>query len=116
MCVSGHNIGCNRQIVIEKNIHGYEGYSVTIYNLNGIHPLWRDNVQMSTKRMRIVRVKDNVVELRGFGYDEHALLLGAPEDAAAFDKYGLYLLVENMEITRAQLNMYDRNISIVYLK
>ena len=31
--VSGHNYGCNRRLVIEKNIQGDEGYTVTMYNL-----------------------------------------------------------------------------------
>jgi hypothetical protein len=31
--VSGHNYGCNRRLVIEKNIQGGEGYTVTMYNL-----------------------------------------------------------------------------------
>lgn len=114
--VSGHNYGCNRQIVIEKNISGMEGYSVSIYNLDGIHPLWRNNVQMSTKRMKIVRVHEGIVEMRGYGYDEWALQMGASMDDASFENYGLCLLIEEEEIIRAQLNMYDRNISIVYLK
>ena len=37
--VSGHNLGCNRRLVIEKNMEDDEGYTVTIYNLDGIHPL-----------------------------------------------------------------------------
>lgn len=114
--VSGHNFGCNRQIVIEKSISGNEGYSVTIYNLDGMHPLWQDNVQMSTKRMKIVRVHEGIVEMRGFGYDDWALQMGASKDDASFENYGLCLLIENGEIIRAQLNMYERNISIVYLK
>ena len=65
--------------------------------------------------MKIVRAKDGIIEMRGYGYDEHALLLGVPKEDVAFDNYGLILLVENMEITRAQLNIYDRNISILYL-
>ena len=43
--VSGHNYGCNRRLVIEKNIQGDEGYTVTMYNLDGIHPLWKNNVR-----------------------------------------------------------------------
>ena len=34
--VSGHNYGCNRRLVIEKNIEGGEGYTVTMYNLDGV--------------------------------------------------------------------------------
>ena len=114
--VSGHNYGCNRRFVIEKNIEGGEGYTVTIYNLDGLHPLWKDNIQMAPKRMRIVSVNDNIVEMRGYGYDENALAMGAPLSDASFANYGIVLLIEGTEIKRIQLNMYERNISIVYLK
>lgn len=105
--ISGHNFGCNRRIVVEKNIHGEEGYTVTMYNLDGVHPLWQNNVQMAPKRMRIVNVDSNIVQLRGYGFD----MMGA-----SFADYGISLLIENDVISRAQLDMYDRNISIVYLK
>ena len=59
--VSGHNYGCNRRFVIEKNIEGGEGYTVTMYNLDGLHPLWKDNIQMTPKRMKITKVSDNIV-------------------------------------------------------
>ena len=105
--VSGHNLGSNRRLVIEKDIEGGEGYTVTIYNLDGIQPLWQNNVQMSPKRMRIINVSENIVQLRGYGADSFG---------ASFSDYGVVLLFNNDEIVRAQLNVYDRNISIVYLK
>lgn len=105
--ISGHNLGCNRRIVVEKNIHGEEGYTVTMYNLDGVHPLWQNNVQMAPKRMRIVNVDSNIIQLRGYGFD----MMGA-----SFADYGVSLLIENDAISRAQLDMYDRNISIIYLK
>ena len=114
--VSGHNYGCNRRFVIEKNIEGGEGYTVTMYNLDGLHPFWKNNIQMAPKRMRIISTSENVVELRGYGYDENALTLGAPLSDASFASYGVVLLIEDTEIKRIQLNMYDRDISIVYLK
>ena len=114
--VSGHNLGCNRRIVIEKNIEGGEGYTVTMYNLDSLHPIWKDNIQMAPKRMRIISTSENVVELRGYGYDENALALGVPLAEASFDSYGIALLIEDSEIRRIQLNIYDRDISIVYLK
>ena len=104
--VSGHNYGCNRRIVIEKNIEGNEGYTVTMYNLDGNHPLWQNNIQMAPKRMKIVSVDGNIVELRGYGYDQ----LGA-----SFTDYGVAALIEEGCISRLQLNMFDRNISIIYL-
>ena len=114
--VSGHNYGCNRRLVVEKNIQGDEGYTVTIYNMDGIHPLWQNNVQMAPKRMKIVNVDDSIVELRGYGYDENALAMGVPRDAAAFSNYGILIEIKNGEIARAQLNMYDRNVSLLYLR
>lgn len=74
--VSGHNYGCNRRFVIEKNIQGDEGYTVSVYNMDGLHPMWQNNVQMAPKRMKIVYVDGNIVELRGYGYDESALAMG----------------------------------------
>lgn len=114
--VSGHNYGCNRRLMIEKNIKGGEGYTVTMYNLDGIHPLWQDNIQMAPKRMKITKVSDNIVELRGYGYDENALAMGAPFEVASYENYGVVLMIEDGSILRVQLNMYDRNISIVYLR
>lgn len=114
--VSGHNYGCNRRFVIEKNIEGSEGYTVTMYNLDGNHPLWQNNIQMAPKRMRIVSVNDNIVEMRGYGYDENALAIGAPLSEASFANYGVVLLINEAKLERIQLNMYDRDISIVYLK
>ena len=114
--VSGHNYNCHRRITIEKNIEGAEGYTVTMDNMDGVHPLWQNNVQMAPKRMKIVNVDRNIVELRGYGYDENALAMGAPLEAASFENYGIAIMIENDAIVRAQLNMYDRNVSIVYLK
>ena len=114
--VSGHNYGCNRRLVIEKNIQGGEGYTVSMYNMDGMHPLWQNNVQMSPKRMKIINMDGNIVELRGYGYDENALAMGVPLEAASFENYGVVLMIEDRKIVRAQLNMFDRNISIVYLQ
>ena len=71
---------------------------------------------MSPKRMKIVNKHENIIEFRGYGYDENALAFGAPMEAASFANYGLVIMTEDNSIVRAQLNMYDRNISIVYLK
>lgn len=114
--VSGHNYNCHRRLIIEKSIKGGEGYTVTMYNLDGVHPLWQNNIQMAPKRMKIVNVDGNIVDLRGYGYDENALAMGAPLEAASFENYGVVLMIEDGEIVRAQLNMFDRNVSIVYLQ
>ena len=66
--------------------------------------------------MRSVSVNDNIVELRGYGYDDNALAMGAPLSDASFANYGVVLLFKGTKLERIQLNMYDRDISIVYLK
>ena len=71
---------------------------------------------MAPKRMKIVNVEGNIVELRGYGYDENALAIGAPLQAASFENYGVAVMIEDDSIVRAQFNMFDRNISIVYLQ
>nr|WP_288231837.1 hypothetical protein [uncultured Prevotella sp.] len=114
--VSGHNYNCHRRITIEKNIEGAEGYTVTMYNMDGVHPLWQNNVQMSPKRMKIVNKHENIIEFRGYGYDENALAFGAPMEAASFANYGVVIKIENNHIVLAQLNMFDRHVSIVYFK
>lgn len=114
--VSGHNYGCNRRLVIEKTIQGGKGYTISMYNMDGMHPLWQNNIQMAPKRMKIVNVDGNIVDLRGYGYDENALAMGAPLETASFENYGVVLMIEDGKIVRAQLNMFDRNVSIVYLQ
>ena len=109
--VSGHNYGCNRRLVIEKNITGKDGYTVSILNMDA----FSQQYQMSPKPMKIINVEGNTVELRGYGYDEKAVAMGVPVQMASFEDYGIAVMIENDEIVRFQLNIYDRNISIVYL-
>lgn len=87
-----------------------------MYNMDGVHPFWQNNIQMAPKRMKIVSVSDNIVELRGYGYDENALAIGAPLEAASYANYGVVLLLKNNKIERIQLNMFERNICIIYLQ
>lgn len=105
--VSGHNYGCNRQIEIQKNVEGSEGYTVTIYNLDGIHPLWGNNVQMAPKQMKIVNAADDTISLRGFGYDAMG---------SAYSDYGIDVYFVNKMIDKIVLKMFDRNIELEYLK
>lgn len=87
-----------------------------MYNMDGVHPLWQNNIQMSPKQMKIVNKQGNIIEFRGYGYDENALAIGVPMEAASFADYGLVIMIEDNSIVRAQLNMFDRHVSIVYLK
>ena len=50
--VAGPHGGAGRAVKVEPNINGCEGYNirggdgyiVTVYNLDGNHPLWQNNV------------------------------------------------------------------------
>lgn len=102
--VSGHNFGCHRQVEIKHvgNLH----YIVTIYNMDGIHPVWGNNVQMAPKMMKIIAIQENFVRLRGVGFDE----MGGD-----FSDYGIEIVVSDGEIENIKLNMYDRDLSLLYL-
>lgn len=105
--VSGHNYGCHRQVEIKNNINGDEGYTVTIFNLDGNHPLWGNNIQMSPKQMRIIGYNDTIVSLRGFGYD----IMGGN-----FSDYAIDVYFSDKEVEKIMLKMLDRNIELEYLK
>ena len=105
--ISGHNLNFHRQIRIERNIEGDEGYTVTMYNLDGIHPMWGNNIQMAPKRMKITSSSANKITLQGYGYDRMG---------ASFADYGITLFIENAQIIKCTLYMYDRDIYIEYYK
>lgn len=71
---------------------------------------------MAPKKMKIIKIHDNVVEMQGYGYDKNALAIGVPIQAASFSNYGLFVMFDQEDISSVQLNMFDRNVSIVYLK
>lgn len=105
--ISGHNFNCHRKIRIEKSITGNEGYSVTIFNEDGIHPMWGNNVQMSPKKMRIVKLTSDCIELCGFGTDP----MGFP-----FDGYGISIFHNGNKVTKCILHIFDRGVDIEYLQ
>lgn len=105
----------NRQIQIEKNINGQKGYTVTVFNKDGNHPVWGSNVQVAPKPMEIVAYSPNRIELRGYGYDQQALALGVPEHDASFACYGLEVLISpEGEVVQCNLLLHDRNVRIEY--
>lgn len=104
--VSGPHGGAGRAIKVEPNIKGGEGYTVTIFNLDGNHPTWQTNIQMTPKQMKIVRLDNNTIELKGYGKDEMGSL---------FADYGLTIHHNNGQIEKCILHMYDRGIDIEYL-
>ena len=105
--VFGSHGGTKRGIKIESNISGEDGYTVTIHNIDGNHPVWGNNVQMALKQMRIESETDTKIVLRGFGYDSMG---------ASFADYGMTLHLEAGQIDKAVLHIHDRCVDIEYLK
>lgn len=105
--VSGHNYNCHRTIKFEKNISGNEGYTVTIYNDDSIHPLWGNNVQMAPKQMKVISCNHNSIVLRGYGYDQ----MGNP-----FHNYGVTVEHSNGSIQSCILHMFDRGVELKYFR
>ena len=114
----GHEVsnsaGCHRTVKVEKNVSGNRGYTVTVYNDDGVHPLWGTNVQMSPKPMEVVSRKDNQIVLRGYGYDQEALSFGVSREDASFADYGMTLVLNDNQVEKCILHMYDRSVDIEY--
>ena len=69
----------------------------------GKHPVWGNNFQMAPKRMKIVSQNSTKIELRGFGNDPMG---------ASFSGYGITLHLNNTEVERVVLHLFDRNVDI----
>jgi hypothetical protein len=104
--VSGPHGGAGRAVKVEPNINGGEGVSVTMYNLDGNHPVWQNNVQMAPKQMKVIDSNDNKIVLRGYGQDAMG---------ASFSDYGLTINLKNGELVNCILHMHDRGVDIEYL-
>ena len=112
---------CSRAVQIEENINGCKGYSlrngdgyiVSIINLDGNHPLRGDNYQMSPKPMRLMAKTLSEISLRGY-----EVLAMTPFGFQEIDMsgYGITLYVENDEIFKCRLDMFDRNVYIEYYR
>lgn len=119
--VSGPHGGAKRAVKVEPNINGYKGYNiiggdgyiVTIYNLDGIHPVWQNNVQMSPKPMRIVSQSTDKIVLRG--YPVQAMSPFGWVDFNGQD-YGLSIYLKDGQVDKCVLHMYDRKVDLEYLK
>lgn len=105
--VSGPHGGAGRAVKVEPNISGGEGYTVTLFNLDGNHPVWQNNVQMAPKQMKIIQQTADKIVLRGYGHDAMG---------ASFADYGLTLKLKNGEVENCILHMHDRNVDIEYQK
>lgn len=118
-CEVGDLQTCNRAIEVRPNIDGCEGYNipagkgyiVTIYNLDGVHPMWGNNIQMSPKPMIVVNQISNKIELRG--YPVQAMTPYGWMEVDQSD-YGITIYFESGNVHKCILHMFDRNTDIVY--
>lgn len=109
----------HRKICIKRNVDGCDGYDVkagdgyviSILNLDGVHPLWGSNVQMTPKPMRLVHQSDSESEFRGFNC--RAMGPYGWVDFSGAD-YGLLVKHPGGKIEKCILYMYDRNTYIEY--
>lgn len=111
--VRGEQFGCRRNVVIEKNISGGIGYSVSVQNPDAIPGSW-EATPMSTKPMRITSVSADKIEMRGYGYDRTAVLMGIPMSAATFENYGMTIFHNGQNITHCIIHMIERDVDIDY--
>lgn len=119
--VAGPHGGANRAVKVEPNINGCNGYNIqggdgyiiTIYNLDGMHPAWQNNVQMSPKPMRIVSQSVDKIVLRG--YPVQAMSPFGWIDFNGED-YGLTIYIQDEEVDKCVLHLHDRKIDLEYLK
>jgi tetratricopeptide (TPR) repeat protein len=103
--INADNKGAWRGIRVKSSDNNV--FYVTIYNMNGNHPVWGDNIQMAEKQMKMLDESNNKIILRGFGVDAMG---------SSFADYGLTLHKTNGSVRKVSLHMYDRNIEIVYEK
>jgi len=105
--VSGPHGGAKRGVKIEPNNGNQGNYLVTLYIMDGVHPVWGNNIQMAPKQMKVIEQVSNKIVLRGYGLD----MTGAP-----FADYGMTVFLNNGEVNKCILHMHDRNVDIHYLK
>lgn len=102
---SANNKGAWRGIRIKTSDNNT--FFVTMYNMNGNHPVWGNNIQMAEKQMKLVNESPDKIVFRGFGIDKMG---------ASFADYGITIHKFNDGISKITLHMHDRNIDIIYEK
>lgn len=109
----GEQVGCHRDIVIEKNISGGIGYTVSVENPDAMPGSW-GATPMGTKPMKVLAAVNGKIELRGYGYDRTAVAMGIPMSDATFENYGMTIYHNGHDITHCVLHMIERNVDIDY--
>ena len=81
-------------------------YTVSIHMVDGVHPIWNDNVTMAPKTMHVVSKTPDVIVLRGVaGHDVFS----------DFSDYGMTLHLDGDQVDKIVLHMHDRATDIHYL-
>jgi len=103
-----NSIDVGRAIRIEDNIdEDEEGYTVSIYSLNELHPHWKNYLMMSPKQMKVVKKTDGQTILRGYGADSMG---------NSFSDYGIRIYHKGQHIEKVVSIMHDRNVEIAYFE
>ena len=103
-------LACNRKFLINEDSSIKNSYIVTLYNLDGVNPMWGDNIQMAPKRMKVVKIENDTIVLRGFGNDP--MLTNRPPQVQ--ENFGVCIKHANNEISEIALLYHDRNVKILF--
>jgi len=106
--ISESNSGVKRAIKIEPHIEGKKGYSVTIFQLNGLSFLWGKQVEVSPKQMEVTQIGPYKTLLRG--YDE----LG--NTGKKHSHYSISIFHNLEEVEKVIIHHHKKNMDIEYLK
>ena len=104
--VSGPHGGARRVVKVESNITGGQGYSVSVYNMDGPHPVWQSNLQVGHKQMALSSQGTDKIVLKGFGQDQFG---------NSFAGFGLTIHLSNQKVAKCILHLHDRNVDLEYL-
>jgi len=109
----GQNQGCLRAIEIKPDSEFSNSYFVTLFNLEGPFSQWGDNIQLATKRMKIISETDSEITLRGYGTDP-MLIPGRPPQIQS--NFGIKIHLAGQVIDRIYYYYHDRDVRLEFLK
>jgi hypothetical protein len=98
---------CGRAIEVKTHPEFSNSFLVTVYNLDGVHPVWGTNVQIAGKRMRVIESSNSHITLRGHGLDSR----GFP-----FSNFGITIHFKDGGVDYISLYYHDRDVRLDYLK
>ncbi len=115
------HVDARRSIVITKNINGCEGYDLEpgdgyifkIINLDSVHPIWGNNVQVTPKPVRIISQDEDRTVMRGY-----QCYAQGPFGRVPFNGSDVGLIIDHKygEITKCTFHRYDKDLRVEYYK